>query len=149
MKNELEKSLKRFLKGKLKITLATVVVFAISGNMLLGATLIQQGKNEKGDKVKGAIEIGIKKDYTYENDENGNAVKAYNDLKATGEFSIAMGYKAEAKGNQSVAIGTETKSEASYSIAMGVGARTTGWGSVALGWDTQAFQQRWGVAQKL
>lgn len=46
--NEQEKSLKRCLKRKMAITVATVVAFAITGEISFAGTVINEGKVTQG-----------------------------------------------------------------------------------------------------
>ncbi len=122
MKDNLEKSVKRFLKGKFKITLATVIAFAISGNAALGA-LISNGTGANSIKIgtqttdaSGAYSTAM----GYQTIASGNRSTAMGeDTISSGEDSIAMGYLATAEGNFSTAMGTK-------SIALGEGSLAAG-----------------------
>ncbi len=160
IKNELEKSLKRFLKGKFKITLATVVAFAISGNMVLGATtaeletrIAELEKLISSGTGTSSIKIG-----TETTDASGFASTAMGkSTTASGEYSTAMGYKTKALGWYSTAMGRKSLAFGSGSLAAGgyydvdiskecKGGQALSRGSMALGAETVAGQ-KYGIEQ--
>ncbi|WP_156286621.1 OmpA family protein [Oceanivirga salmonicida] len=109
MKNDFNKNLKRWLKGKLKVTQATIIAFLISGSFSMADYAVGGG--------------------TAANDAVGIAGEATGDLsiaiggrgtKATKQQNIAIGVKNTiADGNQSIAIGGDTSALGDSSISIG------------------------------
>ena len=59
--------------------------------------------------------------------------------KASGDYSTAMGYTAEATGRASTAMGFDTEASGLYSTAMGTSTRATDYSSTAMGYTTEAI----------
>ncbi|PID67248.1 MAG: hypothetical protein CR959_01190, partial [Fusobacteriales bacterium] len=156
-KINLEKSLKRWLKRKVSITLATVVVFAITGGVAFaGSVAVGGNKNvvagggsnvaykgtaeaEGGNKTFESLQIV---DDRLVVDTSGNGIKT-NKTEETG--AVAVGSNANAKGANSISIGegSSVHSSASRGIAIGKGAHLGNYGnnSTVIGTNATAFGQ--------
>lgn len=93
MKGNLEKNLKRWLKRKVSITLATVVAFAITGGLSYAGTI--------HPKVHGqSIMLGNK------------------DVTDLGKQTTAIGYDTLATGNAAIAIGGDDNEDMKETIVV-------------------------------
>ncbi|MBS9775500.1 MAG: hypothetical protein KGV57_00245, partial [Fusobacterium sp.] len=106
--SNLGKELKRWLKRKVSISLATIVVFAMTGRVVFAKNEVAAGGlSPNGHIVEGTATAG---DY---------ATAVGDESIATGTQATAIGRKAKATGTQSVAVGGDTDASGRSSIAIG------------------------------
>ena len=144
-----DKYLKGIFKKKVKVTVATIVTFFITGHLSYGVDIvndlhpydnlqdlyfhINKAENDGGNSVTNAGSIvqnagAIGK----------NSIAAGIGAQSEGENSMAVGNEAKSKGKDSVAVGNGSKALGDDTVATGQGARAYGKNSIVIGNDSEA-----------
>ena len=143
MKNNQDKEFKRWLKNKISVTQALMIQFLITGSlsmfglaaMSLGSNVAYADLNQAGTGANNSVAIGQGSSAT---NPQGVAV-GYNANAGGNNSSIAIGNSAQATGNDgSLAIGRETKASGSNGVAIGRKSKAIGGESVAIGLEANS-----------
>ena len=142
---EVKRYLKRSLKKKVKITTSLIVLFMMSNSIVSGHVIVvDKGKIGSGsagaagkkwgsiinEPPKGAIALNISA-----TDENRVA------HENVGSYSVAVGYEAKAKADESVAIGREANTDFRESVSIGLQSKVKGDQGVSIGSKSAAEKQ--------